>query len=365
MNTLFLKKVDALLGSFLSRILPKAQKMNPDLVEVHRLLLIRPGGIGDAVLLVPAIHALRCAYPKTEIHVLAERRNAATFLLSSDTDKIFCYDRPKELLSAFFSVYDVIIDTEQWHRLSAVVARLIRSNYKIGFATNERSRMFTHGIDYSHDEHEMESFAHLLVPLAITCAPVFDNPSLSVPSGATEHAERLLADLGRPFVCLFPGASIAERRWGADNFRSLARRLLQDGLQVVVIGGAEDREAGEAIVKDGGLNLAGRTSLPETAAILKKSALLVSGDSGVLHLAVGLGTLTVSLFGPGISRKWAPRGDRHRIVNLGLDCSPCTRFGTTPPCPIQGRCIQEITVDMVFERVEGLLSRDELHDREC
>jgi ADP-heptose:LPS heptosyltransferase len=89
---------------------------------------------------------------------------------------------------------------------------------------------------------------------------------------------------------------------------------------------------------------------------LNRSQLLISGDSGVLHLGVGLGTPTVSLFGPGIADKWAPRGEQHIVINHKLPCSPGTRFGTTPPCPIGAKCIQDITVDEVFAASMKLVS---------
>ncbi len=83
--------------------------------------------------------------------------------------------------------------------------------------------------------------------------------------------------------------------------------------------------------------------------------MLVSGDSGVLHIAVGLNKPTVSLFGPGIAAKWAPRGEKHIVLNHHLDCSPCTRFGYTPSCSHGARCIQDITVEEVFTAVMTLL----------
>ena len=366
--TIFLKKVDSCLGKLFIKFLTYPFACSH---KHGKFLFIRPGGIGDAVHLIPIIHALKHAYPSAMIEILAEKRNASVFSLCPEIDRVFLYDRPAEFLQMFRRRYDVIIATEQWHRLSAIVGRLIRSNVKIGFATNERRRMFTHGIDYAHDDYEMESFAHLLRPLDISCIPDVDKPFLSVPPAAN-RVQKLLAGITEPFVTLFPGASIPERRWGAERFRILADRLLRSGMNVVVVGGGEDREAGEEIVKDGGLNLAGRTSLVETGAILQRSALLISGDSGVLHLAVGLGIPTVSLFGPGIAAKWAPRGERHAVINLNLPCSPCTRFGTTPPCPIHARCIQDISVDLVYETAVALMSRcrigrwrrDELHERQ-
>jgi ADP-heptose:LPS heptosyltransferase len=137
----------------------------------------------------------------------------------------------------------------------------------------------------------------------------------------------------------------------------VAELLAAFGIPVVVVGGSEDRRQGEEIVSGGkGLNLTGRTSLSETAAVIQRSVLLLSGDSGILHIAVGLDKPTVSLFGPGRARKWAPRGERHIVINKGLSCAPCTTFGTTPPCPIGAKCMGDITVDEVFNAVTVLLT---------
>jgi ADP-heptose:LPS heptosyltransferase len=114
-----------------------------------------------------------------------------------------------------------------------------------------------------------------------------------------------------------------------------------------------------------GLNLAGRTSLAESAAIIDRSALLLSGDSGVLHIAVGLGKPTVSLFGPGRSEKWAPRGDRHIVINRHLPCSPCTTYGTTPPCPHNAQCMRDITVEEVANSVMMLLTAEGVTPSRC
>ncbi len=346
MNPLFLKKVDGVVGSVLSRLLPRPHSSESS--TVTRLLLIRPGGIGDAVLLVPAIRSFKKLYPHCEIMVLAERRNGAAFALCSDVSQLLLYDRPKQVLVAMRQRYDVVIDTEQWHRLSAVVARLIRSDLKIGFATNERKRLFNVAVPYAHEDYEAYSFLRLLEPLGIKNQEV-EYPFLAVPEHIVRQAEGKLEPLdGQVFVAIFPGASIPERRWGVDKFHRLAVWLNEQGLAVVVVGGGQDRGAGQMILAGGqGLNLAGSTSLAETAAVLQRSSLLVTGDSGVLHLAVGLDVPTVSLFGPGIAAKWAPKGEKHIVLNKNLPCSPCTRFGTTPPCSAGGRCIQEISVEEV------------------
>lgn len=356
MKIKLLKIIDCLVGTAITYCFPAAQ-MRP-FQTPRRFLLIRPGGIGDAVLLAPMINSIKNTYPYIHITILAEHRNYRIFTLIPNADKVLCYDRPEEFFKALMGRYDAVIDTEQSHRLSAVVARMIRAPIKIGFDTNERRRMFTHGIRYDLATYEPENFASLLKLLGVDCEGDVGNVSLDVPLQSSSKASQLLQPLGSdPFVVIFPGASIEEKRWGVDRFRLVAEMLSAFGIKTVVVGGKEDRRQGEIIAGGGlGLNLAGLTSLSETAAVIQKSALLLSGDSGVLHIAAGLDIPTVSLFGPGRVKKWAPRGDRHIVINKRLPCSPCTTFGNTPPCPNGNRCMRDISVDEVVNAVTMMLT---------
>jgi lipopolysaccharide heptosyltransferase II len=353
----FLKNVDRFIGTLAVLLTPRPEPVS--IPELRRVLFIRPGGIGDAVLLIPVIRAVMERYPGCEVTVLAEKRNAVVFSLCGEIRRTLRYDRLRELKAALRGRYDMVVDTEQWHRLSALIARLSGAPALIGFATNERSRMFTHSVPYTHEAYEVDSFFSLLEPLGFMKEPLPAAPFLQVPERAAAGAHEKLGELlGRPFISVFPGASIPERRWGTEKFHELALRLNRRGYPVVVVGGKGDEQAGQGIVGGGiGLNLAGKTSLAETAAVISRSLLMVSGDSGLLHMAVGLGVRTVSLFGPGIEKKWAPKGGAHLVLNRRLSCSPCTRFGYTPRCRIGARCLADMGVDEVEYAVLQSLER--------
>jgi ADP-heptose:LPS heptosyltransferase len=341
---LILKTVDRSIGRLSIHLVPPPPPVKLPR-EITSILVIRPGGIGDAALLAPAIHALRRAYHDATIHILAEQRNGSLFTLIPGIDRVFLYDSPAGLRRTLQQNYDLVIDTEQWHRLSALVTRMTGAPVLIGFDTNDRRRMFTHTVPYSHEEYESDSFLHLLSPLGIDDTRNEADQFLFPPEEVRQQAAQLLSPLGnQPFITVFPGASIPERRWGADRFRQVVEALADQGIPAVIIGNNDDRATGDDIIGTGSsINLAGLTTLAGTAAVIAASRLLLSGDSGVLHIGVGVGTATVSLFGPGIAAKWAPRGHRHRVLDIHLDCSPCTRFGTTPPCPHGARCLAEIT----------------------
>ncbi|WP_321532007.1 glycosyltransferase family 9 protein [uncultured Desulfuromonas sp.] len=354
----FLKKLDGVVGPFLSRLFPVTSSVGSLLRDVQRILIIRPGGIGDAVLLVPTILALKKAWPQADIDVLAEKRNVGVFALCPHLAQVYVYDSFCDWPKFCFKKYDLIVDTEQWHYLSALIARLIRAHWRCGFATNSRKRLFSHVVCYSHRDYEAHSFFHLLDVLNVPHPASPEIPYLEVSPEDRHVVDEFLTQVSQPFVTLFPGASIPERRWPVERFRQIANFCREEGYGVVVVGGHQDRQAASRVLSDGaGLNLAGELTLAQSTAVLARSDLLLSGDSGVLHLAVGIGCKTVSLFGPGIAKKWAPTGQGHNVVNLQLPCSPCTRFGTTPSCPDQAKCIQGITVDMVKDEVVSLLIR--------
>ena len=355
MKIRLLKYVDKIFSTLLTRFLTTPRPR--PLLTPERILIIRPGGIGDAVHLIPAIKTLKKNFPETIIDVLAEKRNGKVFSLSHDVARVIHYDKLPELLKVFTGRYDVVIDTEQWHYLSAVIARLSGAAKIIGYATNERKKLFTHPVHYSHGDYEVDSFKNLLAPFNLKMEADSTPPYLTVPISAVQKADQLLAILAKkPFIALFPGASIPERRWGMNNFMALAECLYEKGFPFVVIGGSNDAADGERIAGRGhGLNLSGKTSLVETAALVDRSAVLISGDTGILHIGVGLGKATVSLFGPGIADKWAPRGEPHVILNKRLPCSPCTKFGYTLQCPINAKCMSDISVDEVLQGVERLM----------
>jgi lipopolysaccharide heptosyltransferase II len=332
--------------------------------DVERILIIRPGGIGDAALTWPMIHALRQHYAGADLDVLAERRNAGVYRIGRLVDAVHCYDdRPLSVLRRLrASRYDIVIDTEQFHHLSILVANSVRPRYLCGFDTIGRGRFQTHRVPYRETDYEVRSFLRLAESLIGTPIP-FDEtaPFIEVGENArTWAAETAVAAGDRALAVIVPTASGRYKQWPTDRYATVASRLLERGLAVVLLGGSDGSHAAAqiraAIDHPALIDLVGRTSLPQTAGMLERAAVLFCADTGVLHIACGVGTPTVSLFGPGIPQKWVPRGDEHRAVRLNLPCSPCTRFGRVPRCPYGATCMQSMPADdatMALEEVLG------------
>ncbi|MBW2520170.1 MAG: glycosyltransferase family 9 protein, partial [Deltaproteobacteria bacterium] len=135
--------------------------------------------------------------------------------------------------------------------------------------------------------------------------------------------------------------------------------LQKKGFEVVVVGGKKESKiasdiAGQTKCK----NMAGFTSLEQTASVLNNVQLLITGDSSVLHLAAIFGIPTLSLFGPSNPLKWAPRGKAHQYLYKQLDCAPCARHGHIPPCPHGLRCLDSITPKDVLDTAFKILDKE-------
>ncbi|MBF0404648.1 glycosyltransferase family 9 protein [Candidatus Magnetominusculus xianensis] len=359
----FLKAVDRVVGSALSSIIVSILRLIGRESLSHgtlgKILVIRPGGIGDAVLLLPALkkisEQIRELCPGAQIDILCEKRNHGIFQLSGDINRIYLYDRGIGLIKCLRNSYDAVVDTEQWHRLSAVIAYLTRARVRVGFNTNERGGLFTHMIPYSHDDYEGKSFFNLIAPL-IGVKPFDGVPDVFISGGAFIDSGHIEIFKTGKTIAIAPGASVKERSWGGDNFGLTAQRLSELGFNIVIIGSQADK-SDAVTIKDyctGAVDFTGTTSLKDTAPLLKSVSALVCADSGIMHIAYALGTPTVSLFGSGIEKKWAPQGKSHRVINKHLPCSPCTKFGYTPPCA-SVKCLTQITVDEVVGEVVDLL----------
>lgn len=331
-----------------------------------RILIIRPGGVGDAVLLVPALKVLRRARPDSVIDILAEKRNSGFYDTTDFIDNIYRYDDLKSLdiVKVLKNSYDLVIDTEQWHRLSAVTGFFTGAPERIGFGTNSRRKLFTSAVGYDQKDYEVQSFLNL-VNVCLKGNHKFDHgvpfiKSQDKSAGETGKEFEKYAERFKRVVGIFPGATVKERRWGIVNFTLLAERLISDGIGVILFGGPGDVQASSLfnrIFFNGDfLDLTGKTTLNETVSAITKLDLFISADTGLMHISYASGTRTLALFGAGNEDKWGPKGNENIVINKNLFCSPCTEFGYTPKCPYDVRCLKLITVDEVYEKARKLLN---------
>ncbi len=190
-------------------------------------------------------------------------------------------------------------------------------------------------------------------------------PELFLAHGVEEEVEHRLQRLGLgtapALVALAPGAAHATKRWPPLSWIDLARRLRKTGAEVVVVGGPGDAKLAQWIATDvgaGAASVAGVLSLQETGAVIKRSAALISGDTGVMHMATGVGTPVVALFGPTVREFgfFPYKSKRAEVVEVQLSCRPCSAQGGAQ-CPLgHHRCMKEITTAAVLDALRAALA---------
>jgi len=158
----------------------------------------------------------------------------------------------------------------------------------------------------------------------------------------------------RPLVVVHPGGAWEHRRWPAERHAAVARRLAEDeGAEVVVTGAADERPLAESVAAGAAhcRVLAGELGIGQMMALLSEASLYLGSDTGIMHVAVGVGTPVVALFGPGDADRFGPVGPRDVVLSADLDCAPCPQRR----CPYDGRCMKALSVEQVYDVAAGVL----------
>ncbi len=310
----------------------------------RRILVVRLDSIGDVLLSEPAISALRRRFPKARLDVVAGAAGRAILEGHPGINNVVLYEAPWH---AAWRGRDV-----SWMRqagpLLRVVARLRRRRYDlvcelrgdfrdIAFAAacGARARVGSgdRGGDFflTRNARQPTGAHHLEKAFAIASACGAQGP-VEAPRLFLSDAERSVAgdllpqDGGRPYVAFHLGAGFPSKCLPVDRFARAAGALAAGGARLALVGGPEDAPRA-AEFKDSlsvpVIDLVGRLTVRETAAVLERCGLFVGNDSGPMHLAAAVGTPVVAAFGPSDAGTYHPWSVPHRIVQLGLPCSPC------------------------------------------
>jgi len=317
-------------------------------------LVIAPNWIGDAVMSLPVLRALKRNAPDRRLAVLARRGPAAVYRAEGTADDVLV--APGFLASGRAAASGGF--AEAWllpnSFRAALVPWLARIPDRIGYATDGRGPLLTNPLPLPpRTDHQLRDYDPLLESRGIE--PDRDAPRLPVPALSAARAREALARVGlpsdRPLVLLAPGAAFSwTKRWPAERFGRLGRLLLETGLlAAVVIGPGEEGLAEEARVAAGGyLPALGADLDPvDLAGLTARARVVVANDSGPMHLAAAVGTPVVAIFGPTDPGRTGPRGAASEILDRYLFCSPCY----LKECPYRHECMREIEVEEVLAAV--------------
>jgi len=335
---------------------------------VHRVVVFAPNWLGDAVMSLPAIAAVRRAWPDVSLTIAARPAIAPLFSMVPGLDEVVELKRGRTPFSPATQkgvrpLFDTaILLPNSFH--TALTAWRAGITERWGYRTDWRRPLLTRAIDPPVGAHQVEYYRHLVSALGLISPSAFpESPRLGLSDELRASGVNELKGAGwdgtRPLVALAPGAAYGgAKRWPPASFAELARTLSSDGIQSVMVGGradlpvAREIEAALAPPLDGGvvLNLMG-TDLPTLAGILSACRALVSNDSGAMHLGAAIGVRVTAVFGPTNEQLTRPAGDGHIVLTNPVWCRPCMMR----ECPIDHRCMRGVGVDRVIGAVRQML----------
>lgn len=338
-----------------------------------KILLVRFSSLGDVVLSTSVLEALRVARPNDEVHVLTKPAFREVFENHPGVTHMLAWDPDREGLSAlarrirderYTWIVDLHLNLRTW-----ALRRLVRDTRWCVYRKGVWRRRLAVGVRRPEllrkQPHVVERYLAALEPLGV--APDGFAPRVYPGSAEREQVRELLLaaewDGHRPCVALAPGARWATKAWPEKHWRELISRFRREPAAPfpVLVGGADEAELCARILGDGvGANLAGRTGLLQTAAVLERCNVLVTNDSAPLHLATAVGTPVVALFGPTVAGfGFAPRGPADVLLQRAMGCRPCHLHGE-PTCRLGHHgCLEELLPEQAMEAVRQILIRPE------
>lgn len=301
--------------------------------EVKKILVIRIDRMGDLVLSIPVIDNLRAKYPGARITLLVrpDMRELAGMIKSASD--VLAYEGMHTMLQVRGERYDIAIDMHYDYKLeSAAIAYVSGAPVRAGFAWGERELLFTHPVAAAEppDKHMVRLGLDLLGPIGVPAKVTV--PEMDMPPAMAGK---------KKMVAMHPGGYYPSQRWGAAKFAELAKRIMTElGEDVILIGGPGDRAMVDDIISAMGHTNC-RVAFPgmkDLIDIFSDSKLLVCNNSGPMHLAAALGLPTVSTMGPTDPVLWWPVGDAHVVIKKDAK-------------------MEEITVDDMYDAVKKVLAR--------
>jgi len=344
---------------------------------VNSILVRGVNWVGDTILTYPSVQGVKELFPHSRLTVLVPNHLVGLWKTFPCVDEII----PFQKRSGVGSVWeDVQISRSMRKRkfdLALIFPRSFRSAFqiylagipiRIGYRDEGRSLFLTHKIRRKGEVlhlHRVHYYRRLMEPLGhLESVP---SPRLFLREEERGWAQNRLEELGlldgRPLIGINPGAAYGLAKcWHPDRFAELGRRLSEKWKATALIfGREEERGMADKILKNlggGGADFTGKTGLLQLAALLERCRLLVTNDTGTMHVASAVGTPVVAIFGSTDPVATGPWGDGHVVVKKEVSCSPCFKR----VCPTDHRCMELITVDEVEEVVDKKL-RDLLNNQ--
>lgn len=334
------------------------------------ILIVKLSAIGDVIHTLPSLAALRKLYPAAHITWVVEEAAASLICNHPLLDEVLVSRRkswltdfrrgeilrPLREINLFLKQlrkrpYDLVID---FHGLfkSAVIVLLSGGKRKLGYDSLQELSGLFYNEKISEDMTKHAVDRYLDFPRYLGAKITATEFVLPVSKDIEAKVKLLLDEYkleSKKFIVINPVAYWETKLWDDEKFAKLAELIISELNLAVVFTGSE-RDSVEKIIAQISapvINLAGKTSLPELAALYGKASMLITTDSGPMHLAAAVGIPVIALFGPTDPQRTGPYGKGHTVISSGLSCSPCL----LKKCPTK-KCMQDITPEQVFTAIK-------------
>jgi len=341
--------------------------------ENLRILLVRDDRIGDLVLATPALRALRETYPKSHIAMLVNTYAKDIVVGSPDLDEVLVHNRDgflkllKEIKEKKFDVVIVLFPTFK----TALLGFLGRIPLRISTGFKFYQFLFNRLVYLRRSQSLKHEIEYNLELVRLIGADTKDkNPAVVINKEDEEFVDRFLKDAGIKsddlLIGLNPGSGLSARKWKEENFAELAKNLSKKlNAKILILWGPKDKELAKKVsdLSGGVAKLAFETNLRQLAALMKRCTLIVTNNTGPMHIAAAAGATMVEIFDPKWAcspTRWGHTGDGNIILKPDIDCrkkcdpEECEHFD----------CMDMITVEIVFEAACNILENKKVFIRD-
>jgi heptosyltransferase-1 len=332
-----------------------------------KILILKPSSLGDVVQALPVLRLLKLHWPDSEIFWWVDVNLAPLLEGDPDLAGIVRFDRrrwtsPLNWQEMWRSIrwmrdqsFDLVIDLQCLAR-SGAFAWLANGKCLVGLDEPREGARGFYDIIARRESFHTHAVDWYLAVLKTIGVPVHWNFNWlpERPAIANEVKRQAESFAGSRWIIIQPGARWLNKRWPAENYAALVQQIAATHPEVrfAILGGNEDRELGATISRADSqrcLDLTGKIPLPEMVEWIRRSELMISNDTGPMHVAAALGKRVVAIFGPTEPRRTGPYGQLANVIRMELPCAPCMKSNCNYFKPME--CLRGISTEKVFDRI--------------
>ena len=362
LNNKCMKSIDKYIGSPLLFLLGaiRTKQSLPELSASPCIIILKTAAIGDTIIAGSVVAEIRHQFPKAVITFVCSKTNAGMAKMLDGVDNVFVFEMKRPISSlrkiAKLEKQDLLIDLAPWARINGVISYVCPAKFKVGF---RRKGMYRHYVydavaEHSGKIHEIDNYRKLIKVIGI-------EPKGFIPRIFPLEKCSITGEYA--ILHQYPGGTLkALKSWDTEKWAELALKIHEQyGYRILLSGGKEDCVQAEKLAEEirgrqvDCKSIAGEIPLNQMPDLLCRAKVLVTIDTGIMHMGGAVKAPMVALQGPTVPERWGPLGDTFEIVQSDDSCRPCISLGFESNCK-NPKCMQNITVDMVMEAICKVIS---------